>query len=447
MILASYHGRRAAWALAVALILPTVANAQVNQAMFMGSQQPQAYANRANYQQDTSKTWVDAYGQPAVVPASYCNSCGPGMMGGGMMAGYGMPGGGPYGPGGPYGATCMDPSAYGNVNLGGVDQCGPHYFDISAEAVYWQKAKSADSTVNFATIGITDISAGVADDLILNTDDLDLGWEPGMRLTGRYDLGAMSMLEVQYSGLYEWGADSALSGSNDIYTAFSNFGIGFDTNNDNIPDSVVGGVGLSSLEQASNVRLELLSELHNSEISFRRYWVGMNPRVTGTWMAGFRYTRLSEDLNYTTVGTSGNASFATKVTNDLCGFQTGGDMWVTIRQGFRLGAQGKVGLYNNRIDSSKVIESSQLANTLTEVVKGDRAAFITEGNASVVWDIRPNISLRAGYDVLFLNTVALAADNFDFDNAPFLGGSRTPVLIEEGSALYHGGNIGLEYVW
>ncbi len=74
-------------------------------------------------------------------------------------------------------------------------------------------------------------------------------------------------------------------------------------------------------------------------------------------------------------------------------------------------------------------------------------SFIGEGNVSVVCDILPSWSLRAGYDVLFINTVGLAANNFDFDNSIFLGGSRAPVVIEESSALYHGGNIGLEYVW
>ncbi|MGZ9272452.1 MAG: hypothetical protein ACXW6T_25285, partial [Candidatus Binatia bacterium] len=46
-----------------------------------------------------------------------------------------------------------------------------------------------------------------------------------------------------------------------------------------------------------------------------------------------------------------------------------------------------------------------------EVAKGDRLAFLTEGNLSVVADITPSFSFRAGYDVLFINTVALAANN------------------------------------
>ncbi|WP_197528432.1 Lpg1974 family pore-forming outer membrane protein [Aeoliella mucimassa] len=439
----------------MALILQAAAHAQVRQAIYNGGDQAQPAARQANQLQQSNDSWVDAYGNPVIVPASYCGqgcapmACppggGPGMFAGGLPCGN--PGGGPYGPGGPFCAGMgMDPYAAGGVNLG-IDQCGPHYFDFSAEAVYWKKERSSDPTVNFATIGINDISAGVADDLLLNTDDLDFDWEPGMRLTGRYDLGAMSMLEVQYSGLYEWGAIAGLSGSDDIYSAFSNFGIGIDTTGDGNPDQAVGGVGLSSTEQASAVELELLNELHNAEISIRRYWVGASPRVTGTWMAGFRYTRLTEDLNYGTSGTSGNAFFATGTTNDLCGFQAGGDMWMTIRQGFRVGAQGKAGIYNNRMESFATITSTQLAQPLVERVKGDRAAFITEGNVSVVFDVMPNMSLRAGYDVLFLNTVALAANNFNFDNAPLLGGTRTPVLIEESSSLYHGANVGLEYVW
>ncbi len=391
MISAPFHGRRAAsWAIALLLAVPAAADAQVQHAYYQGgAQAAQQRPLFANFMQGGSDTWMDAHGEPVVIPAGYCapGSCDP-MGGGGPMGGCGPMGGrfrgcgmcggkggaqggcpcctggsGPYGPSNqvpgygaqPQGGWAGETSPYppmdgycdeecgggrrgllGNCCLfnmldGGlmrpVDQCGPHYFDFSAEALYWKKADSADPEVIFATIGVTDVSMGVDEALALTTNDVELDREPGIRLTGRYDLGALSVLEVAYSGLFEYGAVSDLNGAGDIYTGFSDFGL-------NPPN----GVGLSSTEQANFAQLELLSELHNAEISFRRYWIGFNPRVSGTFLAGFRYTRLSEELNFQTIGNGGNAYFGTQIENDLTGFQAGGDVWVTVRQGCRIGA-------------------------------------------------------------------------------------------------------------
>jgi hypothetical protein len=450
MISAPSYGRACGWAVAFALLLPTTASGQVRQALFQGGAPQGQPAASGGLFGGGSSDWVNAHGDPVVMPASYCgDQCGPGMMGGGYGPACGPGGGcgpmanccngsgGPYPCGGPQGSGYgMDPACeeYG-LNLG-PDQCGPHYFDFSVEALYWDKERPADPSRIFATIGITDVSMGVNPDLALTTDDVEFEWEPGLRLIGRYDLGALSVLEVAYSGLFEYGAVSGLEGNGNIFTGFSNFGT-----------DPFGGVGLDSTEAADSVELQLLSELHNGEISFRRYWVGWNPRVTGTWLAGVRYTRVSETLNFTTIASSGNAFFSTRTTNDLVGAQIGGDAWVTVRQGCRIGAQGKAGIYNNRAEYRNNVDSTALADPVFEVAKGNRVAFIGEGNVSAVFDILPSWSLRAGYDVLFINTMALAANNFDFNNELFLSGSRTPVLIEESSSLYHGANIGLEYVW
>ncbi len=480
MTWAPFQGSRTAgWAIALLFVAPAVAVAQVQQAYYQPRGASTHRAQFANFLRGGSDVWMDAHGDPVVVPASYCGeACGPmGCYGGGgCYGGCGPmgPGGGcaccapgngpyPYGPppgntmaqppGGwsgeysPYMQPCEEECGRGHwlgdcCLLGGgglfrpVDQCGPHFFDFSAEAVYWKKDRAADPRVIFATIGVTNVSEGFDPALALTTDNLDLDYEPGMRLTARHDLGALSFLEIAYSGLYEWGAVSQIEGDANIFTGFSDFGI-------NPPN----GAGLDATEQANLARVELRHELHNAEISVRRYWIGFNPRVTGTLLAGFRYTRLTDELSLRTIGNAGNAFIPYRTENDLVGFQGGGDVWVTVRQGCRIGAMGKAGIYNNRMESTDNVYASTRADVLFEQVKGDRVAFIGEGGVSVVCDLLPSWSFRAGYDVLFINTVALAANNFDFDNEIFLGGTRTPVLREESSALYHGANIGFEHVW
>src|SRR5690606_24450120 len=121
------------------------------------------------------------------------------------------------------------------------------------------------------------------------------------------------------AGLYEWSDRATFqSGAFNLFSPYSDFGT-----------DPAGGFGLTETDAADFASLEYGSELHSAEISYRHYWVGWHPRVTGTWLAGFRYTRLSEDFLYGTTTATGSHLSHTRTENDLAGFQTGGDMWVT----------------------------------------------------------------------------------------------------------------------
>ncbi|MEO0531065.1 MAG: hypothetical protein AAF266_10910, partial [Planctomycetota bacterium] len=114
--------------------------------------------------------FVDAYGNPIVMPTNYC---GPG---GGMGGGYGPASVGAFGGG-----------AYLNT-----EQCGPHYFDFSAEYVHYFRADSplaedlVVSTDGFANDDLADVPARS----VLSGRDLDDADGDGYRLTGRIDVGA-----------------------------------------------------------------------------------------------------------------------------------------------------------------------------------------------------------------------------------------------------------------
>ena len=153
--------------------------------------------------------------------------------------------------------------------------------------------------------------------------------------------------------------------------------------------------------------------------------------------------------------------------NNLLGFQTGGDMWITIRQGLRIGGETKVGIYGNHHkvhtnidvygDTSELIpDFSPVGDDeadFDEEFSGNRVAFIGEASLDVVFDLSPSWSLRAGYEVLFASSLALAGANFNngniYDVTPVDGCPpvRSPFSNSNGTALYHGGHVGVEYIW
>jgi hypothetical protein len=220
-------------------------------------------------------------------------------------------------------------------------------------------------------------------------------------------------------------------------------------------------------EQALAHRISIESDLQSAEISYRRYWLGWSPRISGTLLAGFRHTKLDERFTFSARGSqppldfpalsNAGLDYTVDADNDLSGFQAGADMWVGLMQGARIGIEGKAGLYANRYSLTNRVDTFPVTTTppaLFEKFRDTQPALIAEASGDVVLDILPSISLRAGYEVLFINSIVLAGENFN-QGSPYnpgpvdntFGPIRTPFLNDQGEALYHGGHAGIEFIW
>ena len=230
--------------------------------------------------------FMDAQGNPIIMPASYCQSC-PGPAGGycpscpgdfGAAGGYGDP-------------MAVDFGGYGN------DQCGPHYFDIAVDSIFLKPNEALDGVGPLISVGagqnFIDPASGTAE------------YEPGWRIAARYDLGPLSVFEGTYMGLYDIGFTNQIrsvdatvaaglpSQDFQLFTVFSNFGI---------PTPIDG------LDDGSVYTLGYQSDIQSTELSYRRYWTGFNTRVTGTLLLGARYLRMTEDFTFNAVAFAGDSS-------------------------------------------------------------------------------------------------------------------------------------------
>ena len=395
------------------IILASLAMAQ----MAGGVRQADYQSPQADGQQVRSADFVDAYGNPAIVPAGFAAA-----YGGGVPCECG-----PCGSTG-HGLGCGFENAFSGALP--VDQCGPHYFDLAGEYVNYSRDESAGGIG-----GLT--SLNIAGPVVLSGDSPDDEGAPGFRLMGRYDIGPLSVLEATYMAVYDLGGSAtfvdpnpASSTQGNLFSVYTTFGT-----------NPLGGGGQIT-EEAVRHSVDFDSDLQTAEIHYRRYWVGWSPRITGTMLAGFRYSRLSEDLAFTTVG-AGTFSAITETDNDLAGFQGGGDMWVTLRQGLRVGSEVKGGIYHNRYETSNYFVGAALPS---EYNSGSNVAFIGEAKLMMVADILPSLSVRGGYEVLFMDSLALAADNFNSAN-PFATGGRATAFFDSGEVTFHGWHVGLEYIW
>jgi hypothetical protein len=358
-------------------------------------------------------SYVDVHGNQIVMPASFSQPVG------GECYGEGMP---------------CDPNA-GYVDFGGYgpDQCGPYYFDLAVQGVYLTSEDAFEDVPAFASIG--PVGPPILDPQAL-FDDYEAGWQ----IAARLDLGALSVLEGTYMGVYDFGfseqvrsVDVAPGGLDDfLFSVFSNYGD---------PVAVLG------LDNGSVYTLEYESDLQSTELSYRRYWLGHSSRISGTYLLGFRYLRMTEELNFLAVTDAQTLNPLTgflnwDAENDLVGFQAGGDAWVCLLQGLRLGAEGKAGIYNNRYEFKHVVDIVDAGvDDLNFATKDDQVAFAGEASVDLVADILPSFSIRGGYRIMYLNSLVTVGNNINPADI-----SSTDVLTQA-DALYHGFHGGIEYIW
>lgn len=357
--------------------------------------------------------YMDARGNPIIMPANYCQDCGP----------YGA-----------YGGMCPD-GAYacgdeGYADFGGAsfpDQVGPHYFDVAVEGV---ALLGEDIFEDVPALG----SIGVAGPLILQPEDLNDEYNYGWQIHARYDLGPLSVLEGTYMGLYDIDFDETVR-SVDVAPGGVDFQLNF-------VGSDYGITPILGVDEGSVYNVNYQSDLQSTELSYRRYWVGWNPRISGTYLAGFRYLRLTEDLNFNAVALGGNSNLFWGNSNDLVGAQFGGDAWIGLRQGLRLGIDSKAGIYNNRYEFAHSTAIPDPAVTNVDFhADGNQVAFAGETRLDLVADVLPSFSIRGGYRVLYLNSLVTVGNNINPDNI------TSTAVLTQADALYHGFHAGLEYIW
>jgi hypothetical protein len=358
------------------------------------------------------------------MPASYSQECSP--YGEACPDGYGYGAGGGCGAGGP----CVEYADFGGYST--PDQTGPHYFDVAVFGVGLVADDLFQDVLPFAAIG-----TGPAAPRIMSPDaDFD-ETEAGWQIALRYDFGPLSVLEAQYMGIYDIGfndtvvsEDVANGQPNQLTSVFSDYGL-------NVIDGLVEGEVFS---------LDYQSDLQSTEFSYRRYWVGYSPRISGTYLAGFRYIRLSEDLNFNTIADDGNANLFWNADNDLVGAQFGGDGWVTLRQGLRVGSEFKAGIYNNRFKFRHVTDVPDPTITNIDLhTDGNQVAFAGETTFDLVADIWPSVSLRTGFRILYMSSLATVGNNIDPNEFDDLTANNT--VLTQAHAFYSGIHGGIEYIW
>jgi hypothetical protein len=192
-------------------------------------------------------------------------------------------------------------------------------------------------------------------------------------------------------------------------------------------------------EGAVSVSSNYRSELESFEANLRRPINGWL-----TLLAGFRYVELNEGslalgLDF---GDGETANFNVTTRNALYGFQLGADAAFWNRGRFRVEGTGRVGVYNNHVSNrSSLVQTN--GDNFFAAAGTNHAAFVGEMGLTAVYEFTPRLAARAGYELFWIQGVALATDQL----AATRLAEGTADIDASAGTFYHGVIASIEFSW
>ena len=231
----------------------------------------------------------------------------------------------------------------------------------------------------------------------IGVDDFDFGWTAGLEVAALRRLQSGNSLELRYLGILDWDADDSRQ----------------------LGPVTVGG--------------DYSTQLNSTELNCRRcagpHW---------TWLAGLRIIQLHEEFEFGVDAPPLSLSLLANTDNHLYGGQFGGQLdWCPFAGPLAISGLVKAGVYGNYAD----VQFSQagIVNISLPRVDDWNTAFVGELGVVATYPLSDRWSLRGGYQLLYIDGVALATDQPLF--------VLTPQLDADSSVLYHGAIFGLELAW
>jgi len=206
------------------------------------------------------------------------------------------------------------------------------------------------------------------------------------------------------------------------------------------PYGAVGNVRIGSFSNfgATDLFARYASRLNSTEVN----WLGpISDRITV--VGGFRAIALHDVLNYHITFPAFTADYNWNVDNHLYGGQIGTYLALWNLDGpFTVNAGLKAGAYSNLADNDFFLRPST-GGLFTGGRSIQRPAFVGDVNVTAAYQLTNHIALRGGYQLLWLEHVALASDQLAASTAA----STQAVINYHGHAFYHGALAGLVVTW
>jgi hypothetical protein len=266
---------------------------------------------------------------------------------------------------------------------------------------------------------LRDIVNPTEPNVVLSTSDLSIPFQVGPRVTLGHEFDSTYSFEASYFGIFNWHDTLTATGANNL----------------NLPGDLglTGGLAFIGADQ---VTVTYDSQVNNGELNLLHSYGNISCLI------GFRYFNLGEHLNIVANDiVDGTGFYDVNAYNNMFGLQ-GGARLVQACGNWSYDLTGKAGVYGNEISSSQSVEDAGTALRNVHTT-GTAVAFLGELGLNGNYQFSQNWFLRGGYQVYWIDGIALAPEQLDFTDTPTSGTH----LNKTGSLFMQGANAGLMARW
>jgi len=306
--------------------------------------------------------------------------------------------------------------------------CLPRFYGY-AEALFLNR----DNESKVRPIVIDTSVPASGDNTLLRTSDLTFSNEPGVRVLLGYQINQCHAIEFGYFSIFDWHGSATITGDDNL--------------------AIPGDLGLASNDyyNADVMRVDYSSTIN----SFETNWLWTHccceeavpccsPRRmrVSSWFVGFRYLNLDEQFNIRPTDLDeGTSDYNVRTENDLYGAQIGARVR-SMRDRWGLELIGKAGIYGNSAEQIQYVTDFPPPFELRseQSHRAGNVAFVGELGFSLFYQLTEHMGIRGGYNLMWLEGVALAPDQLDFT---FTSTSGTH-LDSTGGLFLHGASVGVE---
>ncbi|WP_254507458.1 hypothetical protein [Anatilimnocola floriformis] len=271
---------------------------------------------------------------------------------------------------------------------------------------------------------------------LLNAGDFGNQFDAGSKLTIGYVYSPCVRIEGTYFGTYSFQNTDA------VRDQTLNLGGGLG----NITNILSNFADTPGLARNNFVSLGQFSAFNSAEANIR-YWLDMPPGPFDVSLTfGARHVITREQLALHTESGAplvANNDLAVRANNDMWGGQLGFQVsWLQSAHTW-LEFDAKGAMFSNDASQNSLYTQTVggVPTPFNTNAAGQRTAWMGDLSAAYNIQFHPGLVLRLGYQAVFINGVALAADNIQSDNNQLRLGPGQ--LVDNGEVVYHGPFVGL----
>ncbi|MEZ6072862.1 MAG: BBP7 family outer membrane beta-barrel protein [Pirellulales bacterium] len=301
----------------------------------------------------------------------------------------------------------------------------------------------ADDDIVFARYG-SDAASGQAGAVAVSTDNFDPDFSGGVRAFIGRQLGDWYRVEASYTGGLSWeeayhlrdDTPNSLGGVGTLTTAIARFG-----------DSEVAGLDYNDF-----VSVALRTEMDTVEINLRRKVAMPTPNAETSFLVGLRLSQIGENFGYRSFSNVPPVNgaineLAIDTDNDMVGVQLGmlGQFLDRSRIWVDFEIKGSIN-HNQTSQSTSYTYTDNNNVTMSYLTSRDesRTTFTGEISLAANCNFTRTLTLRGGYNVLWVGGLALAEENIPGNVTDLTAGPGT--LFNDGELFFHGPFLGLTWV-